>query len=139
LLNCSLFCNLLRLITFYGTNHFLWARCQTIANRLENNVTERFCFFVSKNGLFSVKICKFWALFALFGGSNKNFSRAPKNLALLRYSPNSYQHFDTSLVKNGFSIKSYSPLKLWFDKLFSWIFKGPVQQKNRFSGNKPIM
>ena len=66
LLNFSLFCNLLRLITFYGTNHFLWARCQTIANRLENNITERFC-FLSKNGLFSVKICKFWALFALFG------------------------------------------------------------------------
>ena len=67
LLNFSLFCNLLRLLTFYGTNHFLWARCQTIANRLENNVTERFCFFLSKNGLFSVKICKFWTLFALFG------------------------------------------------------------------------
>ena len=52
LLNFSLFCNLLRLITFYGTNHFLWARCQTIANRLENNVTERFCFFCRKMGFF---------------------------------------------------------------------------------------
>ena len=52
LLNFSLFCNLLRLITFYGTNHFLWAKCQTIANRLENNVTERLCFFGRKMGFF---------------------------------------------------------------------------------------
>ena len=75
LLNFSLFCNLLRLITFYGANHFLWARCQTIANRLENKVTERFFFLVSKNGFFYVKNCKFWAF---LGNKKKVFFSVQK-------------------------------------------------------------
>jgi hypothetical protein len=50
--------------------------------------------------------------FCAFWGLTKNFSRAPKNLALLRYSPNSYQHFDTSLVKNGFSHKKLLAFKI---------------------------
>ena len=81
LLNFSLFCNLLRLINFYGTNHFLWARCQTIANRLENNVTERFCFFVEKWAFFC-KNMQILGTFCAFWGLTKNFSLAPKNLAL---------------------------------------------------------